>query len=334
MQEDLDIDLGINPKRINETEARQLALVLNLLRNPAGLSFRKIRSQMSAFYNNPMEESDQKKIHRDIEELSSLGFSIKFFKSTTNSDNIYKIDVPVEEKKIQFATEELAALSVAILGHGDLHFSGELYTACQKIFHQNMQLFPFQSTRMRKNEKENSSTNQILLHLFKSIKNSIPLKIVYFKRTTDDKEEKEIDPIHITKRNNNDFYLIAYDRNLRQKRRYLIPKILKIQEIGGDFILPHKIVPEDLNYHALNFKVHDPIEVRLEINPGLIWKLENYLHPHPYRKETDTIIFTTTNQSALHSFLWKEPEAIKQIQPDELVHKYKDFLLDMKELYQ
>jgi predicted DNA-binding transcriptional regulator YafY len=335
MAEEPDIDLGINPKKINETEARQLALVLNLLRNPGGLNFKRIRNLMADFYQNPVEESDQKKLHRDIEELSNLGFSIKFYRVSESSDNLYKIDIPVEEKKLQFSKDELATLSVTILSSGPEEFSNELYTACQKIFHQNMHLFPFQSSKPQKSAKElDPSSNQCFLQILKAIKTTTPLKITYFKNTPEDKTDKEIDPIHITKRNHNDFYLIAYDRQKKEKRRYLIPKILKVQELGGEYILSHKIQKEDLNYHALNFRITDNTTIKLKTEPRLNWKLENYLHPHPFEKIENTYIIQTSNPRAIFGFLWKEPNVVKEILPEKLFHEFLQYLESMHTFYE
>ncbi len=328
-----DINLGINPKHINETEARQLALVLNLVRYPSGLSFRQLRTKMPEYYNNPVVESDQKKLQRDIDQLISLGFIIKFSKGDSFLDNVYKVEIPIEEKKIKFTHDELVAFSTSILEQKDISFSDELYTACQKIFHQDIQLFPFKNTTFKKQKTKSLDVDKVLSNLFQAIRNKTPIKITYFKNTPQDKSEREIDPLHITKRNDCDFYLVGYDRNERQKKRYVIQKILKVQLLNGDFILNHKVTSEDLNYHPLNFKVHQPTEINLETNPSLTWKLENYLYPHPFQKEKNKVSFITTNQSALFNFLWKEPSVVIDINPSTLKEEYKKFLTNLLEQY-
>ena len=80
MKEKDDLPLGIDPKPINETEERQLSLLLNLIRSRQGLSFLQIRQIMKEYYSNSNIESDQKKLQRDIDELKENGFSIKFYK--------------------------------------------------------------------------------------------------------------------------------------------------------------------------------------------------------------------------------------------------------------
>ena len=57
-----EIELGIDPKPINETEERQLSLLLNLIRNRQGLSFVQLRQIMKEYYSNSNLESDQKKL--------------------------------------------------------------------------------------------------------------------------------------------------------------------------------------------------------------------------------------------------------------------------------
>ncbi|MCB1178237.1 MAG: WYL domain-containing protein [Leptospiraceae bacterium] len=334
MAKEESLNLGINPRPINETEARQLALVLNLLKYKSGLNFQKIRSLMPEYYSNENKESDQKKIHRDIEELKNLGFSVNFHKVADSGDlNIYRISIPIEEKKIQFQKEELSLLSMLILEKFDENFSPELFSACQKIFHQNMDLFPFKEIKQVKNPNQSDAGSEVFFSIVKAIKNRTPLKIQYFRTIPSEKEEKEIDPIHIIKRNSNDFYLIAFDRKKGEKRRYLIPKILKVSDLGGDFLRDYKINPEDLNYHALNFKVHEPVELELIINESLVWKLENFLYPHPFTREKDRVVLNTTNQTALFSFLWKENEVILKVNSSDFRIKLENFFKELENHY-
>ena len=72
-----EIELGIDPKPINETEERQLSLLLNLIRNRQGLSFVQLRQIMKEYYSNSNLESDQKKLQRDIDELKENGSNPK-----------------------------------------------------------------------------------------------------------------------------------------------------------------------------------------------------------------------------------------------------------------
>ncbi len=333
MKKSEDLDLGINPRPINETEARQLALVLNLLKHKSGLNFSKIRSLMPDYYSNENSESDQKKLQRDIDDLKKLGFSVGLEKQAESGDlNVYKISTPVEEKTIHFSKEELNHLSFSIIENFEEFFSLELFTACQKIFHQNMDLFPFSGHKLSSKEREDKNSNEFFT-IVNAIKNKTPLKIQYYRTIPSEKEEKEIDPIHIIKRNSRDFYLIAFDRKKKEKRRYLIPKILKVQEIAAEFMRDYKITSEDLNYHALHFAVHDSVELNCVCDPSFMWKLENFLYPHPFEKKENSIQFQTTNQSALFSFLWKEPNVVIGVNSQSFLNEYEKFIDKLKNEY-
>ncbi|MBP9884997.1 MAG: WYL domain-containing protein [Leptospiraceae bacterium] len=338
MKEKDDLPLGIDPKPINETEERQLSLLLNLIRSRQGLSFLQIRQIMKEYYSNSNIESDQKKLQRDIDELKENGFSIKFYKVFHESMeyNVYKIDENKRDAHIQMSEEELRKFSYLILKKSEENLSNDLFTASQKIFSRNLQHFPSIKKKLLGDQtvdKEESQISQILYKIMTAIKNKTPLKIEYFKTNPKESYLREIEPLQIIKRNSEDFYLIVFDREKKQKRRFLIPKILKIFELSGEFLFTGKIIPNDLNYHALNFSIHETEDLEIHCNEENAWKLEKFLYPHPFRKVGNTFLLTTTNRSSLFNFILKENDCIEKINSEVFIKELQDFLSKIKKNY-
>ena len=295
MKEKDDIELGIDPKPINETEERQLSLLLNLIRSRQGLSFVQIRQIMKEFYSNSNIESDQKKLQRDIEELKENGFAIKFYKVAHESMeyNVYRMDESQRDARIVMSDEELRKFSFLILKKSEENASNDLFT----------------------------------------IKNKTPLKIEYFKTNPKESYFREIEPLQIIKRNSEDFYLIVYDREKKQKRRFLIPKILKISDLSGEFLFTGKIEKNDLNYHALNFAIHESESLEITCNSESAWKLEKFLHPHPFKKVGNIFLLSTNNRSALFNFILRENDCIEKINSESFLKEFKAFLSKIKKNY-
>lgn len=333
-----DFQLGINPRPINETEERQLSLLLNLIRNRQGLSFLQIRQIMKEYYSNTNIESDQKKLQRDIDELKENGFSIKFYKifHETMEYNVYKIDEAKKNARIEMSEEELKQFSFLVLKKSEENLSNDLFTASQKIFSRNLQHFPGIKKKTGNDaniEKGESQISQVLYKIMTAIKNRTPLRIEYFKTNSRESYLRDIEPLQIIKRNSEDFYLIVYDREKKQKRRFLIPKILKAFEISGEFLFAGKITENDLNYHVLNFSVHDPETLEITCNPENSWKLEKYLYPHPFKKIGDTFLFKTTNRSGLFNFIIKENDCIEKINSKDFIRELQEFINRIKYKY-
>ena len=339
MKDKEDIELGIDPKPINETEERQLSLLLNLIRNRQGLSFVQLRQIMKEYYSNSNLESDQKKLQRDIDELKENGFSIKFYKVSHDSMeyNVYKMDDSQRDARIQMTEEELRKFSYLVLKKSEEGASNELFTASQKIFSRNLQHFPVLKKRNPTEgiaeADDNNEISQILYKIMSAIKNKTPLRIDYFKNNPKDSSQREVEPLQIIKRNSEDFYLIVYDREKKQKRRFLIPKILKISEMSGEFLFNGKVNENDLNYHALNFNIHEAESLEITCSLENSWKLEKFLYPHPFKKVGDTFLLTTTNRSALFNFILKEKDCIEKVNSEIFVRQLQDFLDSIKEKY-
>jgi predicted DNA-binding transcriptional regulator YafY len=323
-----DIDLGINPKELNETEARLITLLFTLLKYPQGLSLDRIRHFMSAHYNNENPESDQKKVQRDMDELNDLGFSAVFDKS----ENTYKIKLESPESKLKFSEGELKAISLALINQtSDGEYSIETYSLAQKIFGSNWSLYPFfpkekPSSKNATQDKENIET---ILH---AIKSKTSLQITY-ERSFGIPQEKELDPIQILRKNSTDLYLHAYDRKKKEFRYYIIPCIKKIFKLDNPFLLDHKISKEFVPIHALQFSNHDPITVSVRTTPTGKNHLINYLDNIKFTENNDWIEFSTTNSDALFPILIKLKESVLELQPDSILSSYRNFIDTIKSMH-
>jgi predicted DNA-binding transcriptional regulator YafY len=325
---------NIQPAQINSTEERILILLLNLVKYPKGLTLDSIKKLMSNYYNNPNEESDQKKITRDISSLEDLGFNIRFLiDDYLGNTNVYRLEFDELEKKLQFGDDELETLSVLLLDAIKNDPSVELITLSQKIFKNNIQFFP-NFTQSNFQEPENQQIETIFFSILEAVKNQSPLKIYYNKTNIDSKlEEREIEPFLIIKRNQLDYYLLAYDRKKKANRRFIIPKIKRIIEIGGEFIKQHSPSEKDLNYHPLAYSIHDPIEVSFECEPNLVYKLKNFLYPHPFIENQQIITTTITYNEPIFNFIIKENDVVLKVYPEIFLKSFEIYLHSYQKQY-
>ena len=323
--------------KITSKERRTLELLFNLLKYSNGISFEKIRRLMPEHYSNETMESDQRKLRRDIDVLESQGITIKFYTDNYSGEkNIYKLINSPLGQEIKFSEKELVTLSILVAREMELNYSEDLLIACQKIFQKNLQYYP----KVKKNSEtesraiEKSEENKIFLALLKAVKDKKPIKILYYKDIPEDKKERTIDPLLILKRNSTDFYLLGYDHEKKSKRRFIIPKILRITEVEGDAIKNTSyITDEDLNHHSLAFKIHDPLKISFECERKLIWKIINFLNPHPYQIIGSSIILTTTNYTSLYPFIIKENDVILSTDSLEFNNGLIEYINDFKKLY-
>jgi predicted DNA-binding transcriptional regulator YafY len=325
---------------IGNKERRNLELLFNLIRYPNGLSFEHIKRLMSEHYNNENLDSDQRKLRRDIDTLESQGVAIKFYSDNyCGEKNIYKIVNSPLNREINFSKDELLTLSVIIAKEMETSYSEDLLIACQKIFQKNLDIFPKFATSSQENEKESNqekeSIEKNLFHtLLQVVKDRKPIKILYFKDFPETASERSIDPLLILKRNSLDFYLIGYDREKREIRRYIIPKILRITILEGDLIKKSETIKEeDLNYHPLAFKIHEPKSITFKCDANLIWKFINFIYPHPYSKNNNKISIKTTNISALYPFYIKDSDCILNTDSEEFISGLKKYINDLQISY-
>lgn len=318
-----DIDLGINPNQLNETESRLITLLFTLLKFQHGLSLEQIRSYMPDHYNNENLDSDQKKLQRDMDALNDLGFSAIFDKSTL----VYRIKLDTPESKLKFNESELKSISLALINQNkDGEYARSIYSLAQKIFGSNWNLYPFfpGEKTQSKDDRQDNETIDSILH---AIKSKIALRITY-ERQYGIPKEKDIDPIQILRKNSTDLYLYAFDRKKREYRYYLLPCITKIFKLDTPFLLEHRIRPEDRPNHPLEFPNHNPVTVRIRSGETGRNALAHFLDRITIAENEDWIEFSTTNAQALFPILIRWKTYIEEIQPDSIRDQYKKFLED------
>ncbi|MBE7412775.1 MAG: WYL domain-containing protein [Leptospiraceae bacterium] len=333
------ISLGIDPKSANETESRQIELVMNLLKNRGGLSFKKICKIMPHFYGNEKLQSDEKKLQRDIEELKELGFSIKYYKSylenPSNIGNVYKIES--NNTEIQFSQEELKFLSDLIFEKSQLQNSEVLFSISQKIFSGDLTHFP----KMKKdsmveevNLNDEKEANKIKFNkIIQAIQNKVPLKIHYNKLVDKKIEVREIEPLEIVKKGLVDFYIIAYDRERKGFRKFIFQKIEKLTSLTGSFFHSRKPTNAEKNFHPLGFHVHESIELNIYIEPDYIWRFKDFLSDYPYKEEKSKFYFSTTNLQALCGFFYSHSEIPVKTDSDKFIFEFKNYISEIKKNY-
>lgn len=324
-----EIDLGIDPFPINETESRLITLLLTLLKHPTGLPYKTIRLFMKNFYNNENIDSDQKKLHRDMEELVLLGFPAHYQKES----NTYHVQFRTEELKLKFSSQELKSISNAIINQiPEEEITRDAFSLSQKIFGNNWNLYPNWTKNLPPKEAVNSELDQIIETLLFCLKTKVPIKITY-ERKYGKPEFKELEPIQLIKKNSNDFYLYAYDRAKEECRNFLIPCIKKITKLESSFRKDHKPLATIENLHPLLLPKNDPISILVSINEEHILLWENFINGLQFTFLNGQYRLTITNTSALYTFFLKHNASIQAIEPESVRNGYTDFLNKIQQLH-
>ncbi|WCL49284.1 helix-turn-helix transcriptional regulator [Leptospira sp. GIMC2001] len=345
MQE--DIELGIDPYPINDTESRLITLLFTLLKYPQGLTYQRIRSYIPDHYNNENQESDQKKLHRDMEELSKLGFPAYFHRET----NTYHVDGDTPESKLQFSHEELESLSMALISKamqegGNFKSANdfEIKSLAQKVFGGNTKIHTeFHkkiwtnhkqnlSSKVSESEEDDSQNDTITETILYSIKSKIPIKIQY-ERKYGIPVMREIDPVQLIRKNSQDFYLYAFDREKLDYRNFLIPCITKIIKLETNFFKNHATKKPFQNFHPLMFPFHDPIEIEIKIQESYADLLKDYLNSVDFQSKQNIISFKSTNSKAIFAFLLKNENIILGLEPKSVRDEYELYLNKISSLH-
>lgn len=319
----------IEVKKMNETEVRLFALLFNLLREPKGISFQKFRNIMPRFYKNEDIESDRKKLYRDLNQLKSLGFNIKVAQFGYQSEDYFPYYLEKEsiDRTLKFTKEELEYLSRVLFATEP---SQEGISLSQKLFSHHLDLIP----KFAKQPKENielgdtpdsSHTEKIL----QAIKDKRALTIQY----GFEEKERTIEPYRLVRKNTTDFYLLAYDREKKSLRRFILPKITVKKESKEEFQSNLKITKEDLNFHPLLLSKHPEIEIPIQIHPEYEdrWKL--FLEGANFEKVENEYRVKTTNQNALFQFFVLSPEALV-VTSEDWKKTFQSYTKHWEDLYQ
>ncbi|PJZ64979.1 WYL domain-containing protein [Leptospira wolffii] len=337
MKEELDKDLDpeIEPREMNPTEYRLLTLLFHFFRFPDGLTLSSLRKIMEGFYDNENKDSDRRKLSRDIEELESLGFHIKYYPQKNGKDFVYVLSKDPLSKSLQFSEEELREISALLLKGFSESPKYELYTAARKIFAGDLSYYPELGDSASDSEEEAGETAFAVLD---ALKNKVPIRIRYYKNFPEDSYLREVDPIRLIRKRGSDHYLLAYDREDKERKRFILPKIQSVEVLQGDFLYQSKgakrETEEDLIVHAALFPVHGPKEVQWICKEEGLVKTKLFLSGIEYKEEGNRLSFRSTNLEGLLPFLWRWPEAIETISPPELNELYQNSIKQTYKLYE
>ncbi|TGL63430.1 helix-turn-helix transcriptional regulator [Leptospira sarikeiensis] len=331
---DKDLDQEIEPREMNPTEYRLLTLLFNFFRFPEGLTLSSLRKIMEGFYDNENKDSDRRKLSRDIEELGALGFHIKYYPQKNGKDFVYVLTKDPLAKTLQFTEEELREISALLLkGYSDSP-KYELYTAARKIFAGDLEYFPELN---ESSEDAQEEFGEAAFQILEALKNQTPIRIKYYKTFPEDSYMKEADPIRLIRKGGQDHYLLAYDREEKTKKRFVLPKILSVELLQGDLLYQSrgakKETEEDRVIHAGLFPVHEPKNVEWTCKEEGLVKAKLFLTGIKYTDDKNKLSFQSTNLEGLLPFLWRWPEALETVQPQELQTIFQDSVKQISELY-
>ncbi len=335
-EEELDkyIDQDIEPREMNPTEYRLLTLLFNFFRFPDGLTLSSLRKIMEGFYDNEVKDSDRRKLSRDIEELESLGFHIKYYPQKNGKDFVYVLTRDPLAKQLEFGEEELREISALLLKGYSESPKYELYTAAQKIFAGDLGFFPDLKENPSDSTEEQGETAFAILD---SLKNKSPIRIRYYKTFPEDAYSREVDPIRLIRKGGQDHYLLAYDREEKTKKRFILPKILTVEVLQGDFLYQSKgakkETEEDRIIHAGLFPIHGSKQIEWVCKEEGLLQAKLFLTGIRYTEEGNILRFESTNLEGLLPFLWKWPYALESIQPPELGKLFQTSVKQIEELY-
>ncbi|AOP35428.1 transcriptional regulator [Leptospira tipperaryensis] len=335
---DEEEDFPIPVKEAGKTESRLSALLFNLLNHHSPMSFTKIRSLLPDHYQNlENPDSDRKKLSRDVEELGELGF---FVRSTQEG---YVLDRNVSNRELKLEKDELQVLAEMILRFYQESPSLELYSLSQKLFEGKLDVYPELEmdlkTQKTLSQNESSSAEEILKKLLESLKTKSPIQFLYYKTFPEETYRVEVDPIRLIRKNSEDYYLLAYDRKKKERRRFIIPKISKLESIAENSLYQpqglKKEISQDWVLHSALFQVHAPIEVELICDPEFSYKIRNAISEIPYEEFTrGSFRLKITNQEGLFPFLIEARDTIQKILPETLAQAFRKNVEQMSFNYQ
>ncbi|TGK01282.1 WYL domain-containing protein [Leptospira langatensis] len=336
MREELDKDLEeeIEPREMNPTEYRLLTLLFNFFRFPDGLTLTSLRKIMEGFYDNENKDSDRRKLSRDIEELGALGFPIKYYPQKNGKDYVYVLTKDPLVRTLKFSEEELREISALLLKGYSETPKYELYTASRKIFARDLEYFP---ELKESPEDPKEEAGEAAFQILDALKNKSPIRIRYYKTFPEDAYWKEADPIRLIRKGGQDHYLLAYDREEKSKKRFILPKILTVEVLQGDLLYQargaKKETEEDRIVHAALFPVHEAKLVEWVCREEGLVKAKLFLTGLPYEEKENTLRFRSTNLEGLLPFLWRWPDALESLEPVELRTVLQESLKEIGELY-
>ncbi|PJZ69859.1 transcriptional regulator [Leptospira perolatii] len=319
---------------MNPTESRILTLLFNFFQYPEGLTLSSLKRIMSEFYQNENQDSDRRKLSRDIQELEELGFHIRYYPQKNEQDFVYVLEKDNFIKSLRFSPDELREMSAILLEAYTKSPRLEYYSTAQKIFAGDLGYFP----ELSEEPKEASEDlGEVAFIVLEALRNRTPIKMKYYKTVPEESYFIEVDPIRILRKGGEDYYLLGLDRASKTKKRFILPKILKAEPLQGDFLYQAKGANretwEDQIVHAGLFPVHDPKSVVWNCREESLLKVKLFLSGMHFEENGLEIKFNSRNLEGLLPFLWKEPNSLVSIEPVELRELYLSSLKRLSDFY-
>ncbi len=316
-----DKSFGKMPKNSLSTgQNRILTLILTLTKHKSGLSFQSIQNYMREFYHSENEESSQKKIQRDMNQILQLGFPIKI-----DSNYHYKIDVDalIDSTKL-FSREEKIWISNFYINTNVS--SPEIQTLLFKIFRDDLELLSRHRTFSHTTNLENEeSEDKLFLKLGTFIQNKIPCMFEYKSKL------RTIEPYNLLKKNYSKHYLYAFERESREYKFYLVEKIHNCKKINGEFQSPPPNQDIEMN-NPLSFPISKSETYSITVTDSKIDHAKQFLKGIPYQESKGKFQFSSSNPEYLYTFLWELDKDLVQIEPDEKRIRFLDFLNSIYDL--
>ncbi|UOG48252.1 helix-turn-helix transcriptional regulator [Leptospira noguchii] len=320
-------DFPIPVKEAGKTESRLSALLFNLLTRHSPMSFTKIRSLLPDHYQNlENPDSDRKKLSRDIEELGELGFLVR------STQEGYILDRNVSNRELRLDKEELSVLAETILRSYQETPSLELYSLSQKLFEGKLDVYPELETDLKTQKNlsqvEGNVSEELLKKLLEALKIKSPVQFLYYKTFPEETYKVEADPIRLIRKNSEDYYLLAYDRKKKERRRFIIPKITRVETIAENPLYQpqgqKRENSQDWVLHPTLFQVHEPIEVELICDPEFSYKVRNSISEIHYEEfSRGSFRFKVTNQEGLFPLLIEARDSIQKILPESVAVNFR-----------
>ncbi|ABJ77000.1 helix-turn-helix transcriptional regulator [Leptospira borgpetersenii] len=321
-------DFPIPIKEVGKAESRLSALLFNLLSRHSPMNFTKIRSLLPDHYQNlENPDSDRKKLSRDMEELGELGFLVR------STQEGYALDRNISNRELRLDKEELRVLAEAILRSYQETPSLQLYSLSQKLFEGKLDVYPEleMDLKTQKSLGQVDESEELLKKLLEALKTKSPVQFLYYKTFPEETYRVEVDPIRLIRKNSEDYYLLAYDRKKKERRRFVIPKITRVETIAENPLYQpqgqKRENSRDWVLHPALFQVHDPIEVELICDPESSYKVRNSISEISYEEfSRDSFRLKVTNREGLFPLLIEARDSIREILPVFVASDFRKYM--------
>ena len=343
---------------------RIACLYLSFLNFSSGLSFARLRRLMPSAYDGDFE-SARRKFERDKEELKKLGLELKYY--SHHGDYGKRQNYHQEKEHVYVPNEEiqripdidlseadyrnLAALILDAITKSDYNSREDqvLYSAANKLFYKNPALVLEENqkngsklrraslwTKWKKSLAKSSDTEQFLESVHHALKNHKPLKIRYSNRK-EVQEERMLSGRGLISHKGR-WCLVAYCHRSKEIRYFYIDRILSAEICEGRYYPDLKFDIRKHSLHPFSLKIHPLKNVDLKLRPEYEENFSHFLDGAlgtlpAYSFQDGIFRFQTSNQTALFTWMLRNPNAIEKIGPSQIQKEYCDYLEKIKSSY-